>query len=123
MSEAELHMLRARLLGGQLNKARRGELWIRPPIGFVYDAQGRIVLDPDEQIQRAVRLLFEAFRRTGSAERVVRYFSSEGILFPRRLTRGPRAGEVLFVPLEHYRVLQILHNPRYTGAYVMGICS
>ena len=81
MSEAELHMLRARLLGGQLNKVRREELWIRPPIGFVYDAKGRIVLDPDEQIQRAVRLLFEAFRRTGSAERVVATSPQKGFCF------------------------------------------
>src|SRR5882724_790010 len=68
MSEAELHVLRARLLGGQLNKARRGELWMRPPIGFVYDARAeRLALDPDPQVQDAVRLLFETFRRTGSA--------------------------------------------------------
>lgn len=51
MSEAELHLLRARLLGGQLNKARRGELWIRPPLGYVYDGNGRMVLDPDCQVQ------------------------------------------------------------------------
>jgi DNA invertase Pin-like site-specific DNA recombinase len=75
MSEAELHLLRARLLGGQLNKARRSELWIRPPIGYVFDPRTcGLVLDPDEQIQDAVRLLFETFRRTGSALRVVRYF-------------------------------------------------
>jgi DNA invertase Pin-like site-specific DNA recombinase len=120
MSEAELHVLRARLLGGQLNKARRGELWMRPPIGFVCDAKQRTVFDPDEQIQQAVRLVFETFRRTGSAERVVRHFHVEGILFPRRLVTGPRAGEVLFVPLQHSRVLHILHNPRYAGAYVYG---
>src|SRR6266568_4482091 len=64
MSEAELHVLRARLLGGQLNKARRGELWMKPPIGFAYDSSGRVVFDPDQQVQRAVRLLFETFRRT-----------------------------------------------------------
>jgi len=58
MSEAELHVLRARLLGGQLNKARRGELWMRPPIGFVIDRTGRLSLDPDAQIQDTVRLLF-----------------------------------------------------------------
>src|SRR5438034_3734922 len=74
MSEAELHVLRARLIGGSLNKARRGELWIRPPMGFVYEDRGRrLVLDPDAQIQGAVRLLFETFRRTGSAEQVVRH--------------------------------------------------
>lgn len=120
MSEAELHVLQARLLGGQINKARRGELWIRPPIGFIYDAHQHMVFDPDEQIQRAVRLAFESFRCTGSAERVVRHFTVEGILFPRRLVTGPRAGQVIFVPLEHSRVLHLLHNPRYTGAYVYG---
>jgi DNA invertase Pin-like site-specific DNA recombinase len=80
MSEAELHLLRARLLGGQLNKARRGELWIRPPIGYAFDARTRsLVFDPDEQIQATVRLLFETFRRTGSAGQVVRHFAAEGI--------------------------------------------
>ena len=59
MSEAELHLLRARLLGGQLNKARRGELWMKPPIGFVHDSCGRLVFDPDQQVQRGVRLVFE----------------------------------------------------------------
>jgi DNA invertase Pin-like site-specific DNA recombinase len=120
MSEAELHVLRARLLGGQINKARRGELWIRPPIGYVYDACQHMVFDPDEQIQRAVQLVFKTFRCAGSAERVVRHFTLEGIRFPRRLVTGPRAGQVVFVPLEHSRVLHLLHNPRYTGAYVYG---
>ena len=120
MSEAELHVLRARLLGGQLNKARRGELRMLPPIGYVYDSKERMVFDPDEQVQRAVRLVFETFRRVGSAERTVRNFHTEGILFPRKIVTGPRAGAVVFVPLEHSRVLHLLHNPRYTGAYVYG---
>lgn len=120
MSEAELHVLRARLLGGQLNKARRGELWMRPPIGLVIDRAGRLGLDPDAQIQNTVRLLFETFRRTGSAQQVVRYFGREGILWPRRLYTGGRAGELVFGPLDHSRVLGILHNPRYAGAFVYG---
>ncbi|MDA2927552.1 recombinase family protein [Acidobacteria bacterium AH-259-G07] len=121
MSEAELHVLRARLLGGQLHKARRGELWIRAPIGYVHGPGGaRLALDPDQQVQDAVRLLFETFRRTGSAEQVVRHFARQGIRWPRRLASGPRAGEVLWVELEHSRVLNLLHNPRYAGAYVYG---
>jgi DNA invertase Pin-like site-specific DNA recombinase len=120
MSEAELHLLRARLLGGQLNKARRGDLWMKPPIGFVYDSSGRVVFDPDQQVQRGVRLLFETFRQTGSALRVVHHFKTEGVLWPRRITSGVRAGELFFGPLEHSRVLGILHNPRYTGAFVYG---
>ena len=121
MSEAELHLLRTRLLGGQLNKARRGELWMRPPIGYVYDAKAeRLVLDPDEQIQAAVRLLFETFRRTGSAGRVVHHFATEDVLWPRRIPTGARAGEIVFCALERSRVLGILHNPRYAGAFVYG---
>jgi len=120
MSEAELHVLRARLIGGQMNKARRGELWMRPPIGFVATAQGPLVLDPDAQVQQAVRLVFETFRRAGSAGAVVTQFRHEGLQFPRRLVTGPRAGTLVFGPLGHHRVLQLLHNPRYAGAYVYG---
>jgi DNA invertase Pin-like site-specific DNA recombinase len=120
MSEAELHVLRARLIGGQINKARRGELWVRPPIGFVYDDRKQLALDPDRQIQDTVRLLFETFRRVGSAMRVVRHFATQGILWPRRIINGPRSGEIVFGALDHSRVLQVLHNPRYAGAYVYG---
>ena len=119
MSEAELHVLRARLLGGQLNKARRGELWMRPPLGFVYEAE-RLVLDPDRQVQDAVRLLFDTFARTGSACRVVQHFATEGLRWPRRITAGPRAGALVFGRLGHSRVLGLLHNPRYAGAFVYG---
>jgi len=120
MSEAELHLLRARLIGGQLNKARRGELWMKPPIGFAHDSSGHVIFDPDQQVQRAVRLLFETFRRTGSAMRVVHHFKTEGLLWPRRITSGVHAGELLFGSLEHSRALGILHNPRYTGTFVYG---
>lgn len=120
MSEAELHMLRARLIGGQLNKARRGELWMRPPLGMVFDAGGKLMLDPDEQVQGAVRLVFETFRRSGSAGAVVRYFREEQVAWPRRVVKGPRRGALVFGELERDRVLGILHNPRYAGAYVYG---
>ena len=120
MSEAELHVLRARLIGGQLNKARRGELWIRPPLGMVFDAAGELMLDPDEQVQGAVRLVFDTFRRTGSAGAVVRYFQQQQVAWPRRVVKGPRAGALVFGELERSRVLGILHNPRYAGAYVFG---
>jgi DNA invertase Pin-like site-specific DNA recombinase len=120
MSEAELHVLKARLLGGQRNKARRGELEMGLPIGLVYDAAGAVVLDPDQQIQQSVRLLFETFREIGSASAVVRRFLREGIRFPRRIRRGIGKGDVVWGVIEHCRVIQILHNPRYTGAYVYG---
>jgi DNA invertase Pin-like site-specific DNA recombinase len=120
MSEAELHVLRARLQGGMLNKARRGELWMYPPMGLCYDASQRLVFDPDAQIQAAVRLLFAIFQRTASAGQVVRHFAAAGVSWPRRLRTGVHAGEVVYTPLTRDRVLGILHNPRYAGAFVYG---
>ena len=89
MSEAELHILKARMRGGQLNKARRGELEMCPPVGLVYRTDGTIGLDPDTQVQGAIRLVFETFERTGSAVQTVRFFREQGLLFPRRLRTGP----------------------------------
>jgi DNA invertase Pin-like site-specific DNA recombinase len=120
MSEAELHVIKARLLGGQRNKARRGELEMQLPIGLVYNATGAVVLDPDQQIQQSVRLLFDTFREIGSATAVVRRFSREGVRFPRRIRRGIGKGDVVWGVIEHCRVIQILHNPRYAGAYAYG---
>jgi len=120
MSEAELHVLKARLRGGILNKARRGELEMRLPIGFVYDTDGRVRLDPDARIQKSVRELFTSFRRTGSATATVKSFRERGLKFPRRLYRGPGKGEVLWNELDHSRTLWVLHHPRYAGAFCFG---
>jgi DNA invertase Pin-like site-specific DNA recombinase len=120
MSDAELHVLKARLQGGLRNKARRGELTVPLPIGFVYDAAGTVTLDPDRQIQSAVRMVFDTFRQVSSATAVVRRFQREGLPFPRRVRANRGTDEVCWGPLEHFRVLQILHNPRYTGAFVFG---
>jgi DNA invertase Pin-like site-specific DNA recombinase len=120
MSEAELHVLRARLQGGILNKAQRGELFVRPPMGFVYTAEGKLILDPDQQIQQTLRMVFETFHRTGSALATVKAFREQGLLFPRRILRGPKKGDVLWGPLEHGHVLRILHNPRYAGVFIFG---
>ena len=120
MSEAELHVLKSRLQGGILNKARRGELEIALPVGLVYGPTGRVCLDPDRQIQDTVRLLFNTFRETGSACAVLRRMRAQHILFPRRIARGIGKGEVLWGELDHSRVLEVLHNPRYAGAFVYG---
>jgi recombinase len=120
MSEAELHVIRARLQGGILNKARRGELQCPLPVGLVYNAEGRPILDPDKQVQDSIRFLFGAFRRSGSACAVVNAFRQKQLLFPRRLTKGPHKGELVWAALGHSRVLYILHNPRYAGAFVFG---
>lgn len=120
MSEAELHVMRARLRGGILNKARRGELEMRLPIGFVYDAESRVHLDPDVRIQESIRQLFRTFRRTGSAWATVKAFREQGLLFPHRVQHGARKDDVLWSELEHSRVLWVLHHPRYAGAYCFG---
>ena len=120
MSEAELHLLRARLRGGILNKARRGELESPLPIGFVYDASSHVVLDPDLQVQEAIRTLFQTFRRTGSATATVKFFRKEGLRFPRRTRCEPNEGEIVWAGIEHSGVLRALHNPRYAGAFFFG---
>ena len=120
MSEAELHVLGARLQGGIRNKARRGELELPLPIGLVYAGNGSIGLDPDVQIRASVQLLFDTFRQCASASAVVRRFQREGLQFPRRVRRGVGKGDVLWGSLDHSRVIQILHNPRYAGAFAYG---
>jgi DNA invertase Pin-like site-specific DNA recombinase len=120
MSEAELHVLRARLLEGIHSKARRGELRTPLPVGFVYDPLGRVALDPDQAVQQALRLFFRTFRRTGSAWATVRAFRDQELRFPRRLRTGPRQGELVWGPLLHGRALQVLQNPRYAGAFCFG---
>jgi DNA invertase Pin-like site-specific DNA recombinase len=120
MSEAELHFIRARLRGGQLSKARRGELKVKLPVGLVYDPADHVVLDPDTGVQGALRHLFATFEKTGSARAVVQTFATDGLLFPTRVHARARKGELTWTPLRHSRVLQTLHNPRYAGAFVYG---
>ena len=120
MSEAELHWLHSRLVGGKLEKAHNGTLRFRLPVGLVYEAAGQIGLDPDEEIQHAVRLVFEVFETSKSALAVVKYFADHGLQIPDRRWQRERKGEVVWRPLRHARVLSILHNPFYAGAYVYG---
>jgi DNA invertase Pin-like site-specific DNA recombinase len=120
MSEAELHFIRARLIGGQLSKARRGELQMPLPVGLVYDPAGKVVLDPDTGVQQAIRHVFTLFARTGSARATVQQFNADGLLFPVRVHTGTHKGELAWMPLQHWRVLRTLHNPRYAGAFAYG---
>ena len=120
MSEAELHWIRSRLLGGKLEKARTGQLRCRPPTGLVYEPAGRIALDPDEQVQQALRLVFETFEQVGAALGVVQYFAAHQLSIPTRHYGGGRDGQLTWRPLDQGRVLAILHNPTYTGTYVYG---
>ena len=121
ISEAELHFIRARLQGGLLAKAGRGELAVRLPVGLVYDPVGDVVLDPDAGVRQAIAHLFAAFEVTGSASAVVKAFAAEQLKFPgRHAPGGPHAGELYWRALRHDQVLFVLHNPRYAGAYFYG---
>ncbi len=120
MSEAELHVIRARLRGGLLQKARRGELGGRLPTGFVYGPDRQVQLDPDRQVQDSFRHLFSAFRQTGSALAVVKTFNQEGLKFPRRVWGGTEPGDIIWDRLVYHRVTWILNSPRYAGAYCFG---
>lgn len=120
MSQAELHFLRVRLQGGKLNKARKGQLHFPLPVGFVYaDPQG-VVLDPDQEVQGAVRLVFSTFDQTASAYGVVQHFAQHQLLFPKRSYGGVWNGQLRWGHLNHGRVLGLLRNPAYAGAYVFG---
>jgi DNA invertase Pin-like site-specific DNA recombinase len=118
MSEAELHVLKARLRGGILNKVQRGEYRCVLPTGLVYDPSGAVVLDPDAQVRETIAHFFETFARVGSAHQTVKAFRDEGLRFPTRL-RSPAAG-VIFRPLTASAAMRTLRNPRYAGAYAYG---
>ena len=118
MSEAELHVLKARLRGGLLNKARRGEYRCPLPTGLMYDETGNVVLDPDTQVRETIAYFFETFSRVGSACQTVKVFRREGLLFPSRLHNDTT--EVVFRPLTTWTALRTLNNPRYAGVYAYG---
>src|SRR5262245_49502214 len=118
-AQAELHIIRARLHGAKLNKAQKGELRFPVPVGFVYDAD-KIVLDPDQEVQGAVRSVFELFEQENSAYRVVQRFHQLRLRFPRRAYGGAWDGKLIWGRLTHSRVIGVLANPCYAGTYVFG---
>jgi DNA invertase Pin-like site-specific DNA recombinase len=120
LSEAELHYLRARMRGGLLNKAKRGELQCPLSIGYVYDENGRIAKDPDAQVQEAIGLLFSTFKRVGSGCGCVREFEKQGLLFPHSNSLGFRQSEITWKKLTRAKALCTLKNPLYAGVYAFG---
>lgn len=118
MSEAELHVLRARLNGGIRNKAQRGELRRGLPVGFVWgEADGEVLLHPDEAVVTAIRTIFDRFAETGSARRVWLWFRDAGHKLPLQMSAH---AEIRWVEASYHAIHQVLVNPVYAGAYVYG---
>src|SRR5919199_1597223 len=120
MSEAELHIMRARFEEGRWNKAERGELGFNLPRGFLRRPSGEIILDPDERVRDTLRLVFDIFERRRSAHGVVRYLAAHDVDLPDRARHGPTKGEITWRPPTRVAVLGILTNPAYAGAYAYG---
>jgi len=120
MSEAELHLIRSRLRGGALSKAKRGKYRAPLPIGYVYDEDGGVVKDPNIEVQSAVNMFFETFRTCGSANKMVRHYAANGFKVPRNPANGFGSKELLWVNLSSTRAVDMLHNPAYAGIYAYG---
>ncbi len=118
MSEAELHVLRARLEGGIRNKAARGELRKALPVGLVWgEAEGEILLDPDEAVRGAIRTIFERFAELGSVRQVWLWMRRERVQFPmRRFAHG----EIEWTTPTYHQIHSVLESPVYAGAYAFG---
>jgi DNA invertase Pin-like site-specific DNA recombinase len=122
MSEAELHQIKLRLHQGERQKAARGELKLPLPAGLAYGRDGRIALNPDEEVQARLHHLFAKFRELRSAKAVTRHFQETNLLLPVRPLDGPSPHDLVWRPPSNARILQVLKNPAYAGAYVYGRC-
>jgi DNA invertase Pin-like site-specific DNA recombinase len=120
MSEAELHILKQRMYQGSLSKARRGELQFALPVGYVWDAEGAIQFDPDEQVQAVVRLLFRKFEELGTLGSLLRYLVQHQIQLGVRVREGPGKGALVWRRPNRATVQMMLKHPLYAGAYVYG---
>jgi DNA invertase Pin-like site-specific DNA recombinase len=120
MSEIELVTMRNRLERGKLHKARRGELILTVPCGYLKLPDGTVVLDPDEQARSVVQLVFDQFDTLGSFGKVYRYLTRHRIRVGMRAQAGPRRGELEWRPLTRALLGRILHHPIYAGAYSYG---
>lgn len=120
MSEAELHVIKQRMLQGKLAKARRGELGMLLPIGYVCRPSGEVVKDPDEQVQAVVQLLFEQFEARGTINGVLRYLVDHGVRLPVRGKSGHSKGELEWHRPNRVTLSNLLRHPIYAGAYVYG---
>ena len=120
MSEAELHILRARLDGGIRNKAARGELRRGLPVGFVWgEEDGEVRFHPDEAVVGAIGTVFSKFTELGSVRKVWLWFHSEGLSFP---SRQSMYSPIRWVAPTYTAIHHVLTNPVYAGAYAYGKC-
>ena len=120
MSEAELHQIKIRLHQGERQKAARGELRLPLPAGLVHNRDGSVTFNPDEEVQERLRLVFAKFRELRSAKAVMRYLRGGNLLLPVRPLLGSAPHDVVWRAADSARVVQILKNPAYAGAYVYG---
>jgi DNA invertase Pin-like site-specific DNA recombinase len=120
MSEAELHQIKIRLHQGERQKAARGELRLSLPAGLIHNREGSVTLNPDEEVQERLRLVFAKFRELCGAKAVVRYLRRGNLLLRVRPLRGPAPHDIVWRAATSARVVQILKNPAYAGAYVYG---
>jgi DNA invertase Pin-like site-specific DNA recombinase len=120
MSEAELHRLKSRMLEGRRHKAQRGELLNRPPLGYVRRLDGEYQLDPDEQAQRVVRLIFDVFEQQGSLHGLLRSLVAHDMRLPIRPHWGPNRGQLEWRRPNRMTLQNLLHHPIYAGAYRWG---
>jgi DNA invertase Pin-like site-specific DNA recombinase len=120
LSEAELHVLRQRMNEGRLNKARRGELFNHPPMGYVRLPNGELGMDPDQQVQSVIRLVFEQFEQLGTLNALLRYLVSNQIRLPVRPFSGAERGQLQWHRPNRQTLRNLLHHPIYAGAYTWG---
>lgn len=121
MSEAELHILKARMLEGKRAKARRGELGKTVPMGYVRRPSGEVAFDPDEQAQATIRLVFDLFERFRTVGKVMRYLVAHDIRMPVRSRGGPGKGSLEWHRVNRVSLHNLFRNPIYAGAYVYGM--
>lgn len=120
LSETELHVLQLRLTAGRMRQIERGDYRQHLPTGLVRLEDGRVVKDPDLQIQRTLALVFERFATLHSCQQVLRSLCADRLLLPRRQVAGMHAGELLWKRPSYAAVYGILRNPAYAGAFVYG---
>ena len=120
LSEAELHFHHARMRGGLESKAKRGELKIHIPVGYIYDDFDQLVKDPDENVQNVINLIFGTYGRFHSCQRTLRELRSQNILFPRKAANGYNRHTMHWREITHVHILHMIHNPIYAGVYQFG---